>query len=149
MTDSQKTTRVGSRNEDSEAIVALSFLYIVCDDRSSNSKSRKLVVVVVGVDVDLGWRWVGGVVSGLGATSESGGENVRGWAAVKVPQWLGMCQRSKWRGCGSYASLLWHNNRTISLFVNDLAIKRYSRSKLGVFLPVSRFKCHINLSSPF
>ena len=97
MTDSQKTTRVGSRNEDSEAIVALSFLYIVCDDRSSNSKSRKLVVVVVGVDVDLGWRWVGGVVSGLGATSEFGGENVRGWAAVKVPP-VAEALRSGW-GC--------------------------------------------------
>lgn len=42
---SQETTTVGCRNEDSEAIVALSFLYIVCDNRSSNSKSRKWLVV--------------------------------------------------------------------------------------------------------
>lgn len=60
-----------------------------------------------------------------------------------------MPQTDQWRGCGSYASLLWDYNRTISLFVNSLAIKRHYRSKLGVFLPVSRFKCHINLSPPF
>lgn len=57
MTDSQKTTRVGSRNEDSEAIVALSFLYIVCDDRSSNSKSRKWLLLL---GVDVGWRYESG-----------------------------------------------------------------------------------------